>query len=638
MNFGEDESESEFYCDRYEETVDKHQYIGFGNDIQRIIMILLSIFGIFINLYFLISSIIKIIKKKNSKYANISSIEKILCFISICETFISICWLLNFWGMKTIEDLFNSCSLCRALGMIELFFYLFDWMILMTTLIQIKQILVNPLETLKTEKIIFKYIIFCAIFGIATDIFGFFSDVEGVSPMLTCFIDVSGWEFKNEQKIYKNIFYALFFLIPLSFLLYGIYQVFSIIRLPQYKLNKEHKTFFRSYLQYVFTYIILALLLISVYVLDIIIEQQFPNDYIKIYFNIVTILSCSTPLIVGTIRLIKTKLIKKLLFCSCCNKKKCNKRIDYKKDELIKEKDNDEYQFVRFENDVICKEFKKIFIGISFILDKSKTENEEDLKENSEKEELNLINNSIKSNSSYDISNINIENDKDNHYIINKQEILKDFDLEINEDIFVLGQEEINIQGTEYLPIFFKNIRNADNIKVEDLVKVFMPKNVTPDLFQKTNDSNYYINSTNKQFILRSISLEEIEFYKKILKKGKINEYLEKNKDSIINRVYGLYHLKIDDKKNYYIALMENIYESLDIETEPLSQNNDDIRESKSFPKINKNKVEKKMYLNENEINEKIGYDNDDDLYSDNRRISVVHRTFIRRDSIFSLE
>ena len=44
MNFGEDESESEFYCDRYEETVDKHQYIGFGNDIQRIIMILLSIF------------------------------------------------------------------------------------------------------------------------------------------------------------------------------------------------------------------------------------------------------------------------------------------------------------------------------------------------------------------------------------------------------------------------------------------------------------------------------------------------------------------------------------------------------------------------------------------------------------------
>ena len=183
MNFGEDESESEFYCDRYEETVDKNQYIGFGNDIQRIIMILLSIFGIFINLYFLISSIIKIIKTKNSKNANISSIEKILCFISICETFISICWLLNFCGMKTIDDLLNTCSLCRALGMIELFFYLFDWMILMTTLIQIKQILVNPLETLKTEKIIFKYIIFCAIFGIATAIFGFFSDVEGVSPM-----------------------------------------------------------------------------------------------------------------------------------------------------------------------------------------------------------------------------------------------------------------------------------------------------------------------------------------------------------------------------------------------------------------------------------------------------------------------
>ena len=47
------------------------------------------------------------------------------------------------------------------------------------------------------------------------------------------------------------------------------------------------------------------------------------------------------------------------------------------------------------------------------------------------------------------------------------------------------------------------------NIKVEELVKVFLPKNVKPDLFKKTNDSNYYINSTNKQFILNSINLRQ---------------------------------------------------------------------------------------------------------------------------------
>ena len=65
------------------------------------------------------------------------------------------------------------------------------------------------------------------------------------------------------------------------------------------------------------------------------------------------------------------------------------------------------------------------------------------------------------------------------------------------------------------------------------------------------------------QFILRSVTLDQIEYYKKRLKTGKIDEYLKKNKDSIINRAYGLYYLKVDNYKHYYIGLMENIHESI---------------------------------------------------------------------------
>ena len=559
------EKDKAFFCKRYDDSYGI--YIGFGNELHNALFIIISLLGIFINLYFFFSSIKRIINSKQSQKMNVSSLEKILSIISLTETFISICWLINSFGMQTTELMMDRCYACRAIGVIELFFYLFDWMILSSTLFQIKKMITAPLDTLKTEKNIYRYLLFCAIFGIISVIFGFYADVEGESPMLTCFIDVVGWEYETLlESVIRNIFYVMFFLIPICTLLLGIYKVIEIVKLPQYINNKNNRKFFKSYLQYICTYIILALLLISVYVLDYLMGQEVPEGPTKVYVIIVTYLSCSTPLIVGIIRLIKTKLLKKL-FC-CFNKNKGNVNIDYCKDDLLAERktnnDND-YQFVEFEQDLICKEFKKIFIGISFILDKlnqihtEEAEEEETNKEKDEekkdKEKLELLN--LKDNN-------NNETDISNHYIINKQEILKNFDLDINEDLFVLDQEEINIEATEYCPNYFKNYRNDNNLKESQLVKFFQPKNVSPDLFKKTSDSNYYINSTNKQFILRSINLEQIQMYQNILIKGKINEYLENNSDSLINKVYGLYYLKIDNNKDYYIALMENIYETIE--------------------------------------------------------------------------
>ena len=633
-----------FYCDRLELGKGKKEYIGFGNDFQNIVMILFSFFGIFINLYFFISSIKKIIKSRKTGNTNLSSIEKILCVISITETFISICWLINSLAMKTTDEIIKHCNACRVIGNIELFFYVFDWMILSSTLFQIKKILTNPLETLKTEKNIIKYIIFCAIFGIFNVFLGYFADVEGASPMLTCFIDIVGWEYDENERGIKTFFYIMFFFIPICILLYGIYQVYEIVKLPEFKNNKKNRKFFRSYLLYIFTYIILALLLISVYIADYFLKQTVPEGALKFYIKIVTILSCSTPLIVGTFRLVKAKLIRRLFFC----KKENN--IDYNKNEQLMPKrsysrDSGCNNFMEFEQDLICTEFKKIFIAISFILDKSKlsdeTQNENEEEENEKGDELNHINlNTDKNNNKENKGNIinEKEEDIDNYYKINKSEILKDFDLHLNEDIFILNQNEINIEAIEYIPNFFKDLRKQDNLKENKLAEYFQPKNVKSDLFKKTSDSNYYINSTNKQFILKSISLEQIDFFKKNIKKAKIDEYFEKNKDSIINRVYGLYHLKIDKNKHYYIALMENIYESIDNELTlnkvikiNESQETDYVVDSSK--KVN---IEKKMSLNEIEINERIlkkdGDENEADFGS-NRKSTIS-----RRKTVFAEE
>ena len=285
-----------------------------------------------------------------------------------------------------------------------------------------------------------------------------------------------------------------------------------------------------------------------------------------------------------------------------------NNDINYNKNEnlfpernsLTSEKSNN---FIGFEQDVICKEFKKIFIAISYTLDKSKQKTDENIieddnKEEEKKEEI-IINNNDKNN----------EFDFDNFYTINKKEILKDLDLDINDDLFVLDQEEINIEVREYSPKFFQKIRKSDNLNEDKLIKFFLPKNVTPDLFKKTNDSNYYINSTNKQFLLKSINIEEINFFKNKLINGHIDEYLDRNKNSIINRVYGLYYIKMDNEKHYYIALLENIYESIDNQFLP----NRVSRISESFEILDQKEnlkelenIEKIMKIDENEIETKI--------------------------------
>ena len=396
----------------------KDKFIGYTNDLGNIVLIIISILGIVINSSFFIISIRKIIISNKEKNNRISSIEKILCIISLTETFISICWLINSFFMKDSERLVDHCNTCRVIGLTEVFLYLFDWMILVATLIQIKNMLIKPLESFKTVKFIRKYIFFSFLFSVFNVILAYLSEMEGLSPMLTCFIRVTGWDY---EKGYKTVFYMFFFVVPFCILLFGIYQVYIITHLPEY--DKNNKKFFRSYLFYVLAYIILALLLILVYVANYFKDSKDkePNSYLKLYIQINTFISCSTPLIVGTIRLFKTNIIKRVFSCKSKNKLLNNGNIDYNYNEDLNSnnrKTNNEKDtlFFEFEKNQLCTEFKKIFIGISYVLDKYKNY--------SDNAQNNTIDNSIY-NINNSITDIQI-------YHITKKEILKDLDLLIN--------------------------------------------------------------------------------------------------------------------------------------------------------------------------------------------------------------
>lgn len=128
----EEESTIGFFCDRYKgnEMTENIIFIGFGNNVQNVIMILFSVLGVFINLFFFLSLVLKIIKNNKQKKTNISTIQKMWCAISIDETLNSICWIINTIALNTSKEVLNNCGLCRIIGFCELFFYLFNWMIL----------------------------------------------------------------------------------------------------------------------------------------------------------------------------------------------------------------------------------------------------------------------------------------------------------------------------------------------------------------------------------------------------------------------------------------------------------------------------------------------------------------------------
>ena len=220
--------------------VDKDVYVGYGTFGLNIIMIIISLLGIGINSIFSYNYLKQMLVAKNKKgKKDISAVEKILCMVAIVETIISFCWLINNLFMNNTHNMYEHCGVCSAIAHIEIFFYLFDWMILSTSLYQVRILILNPEQLLESGRRVFKYVIICFISALSSLIFSIASKIGGVSPLLTCFINIQILE-----KPIQHCFFWIFFCIPLFTLLFGISQVFLIMRSSEYKLEKNNRIFF----------------------------------------------------------------------------------------------------------------------------------------------------------------------------------------------------------------------------------------------------------------------------------------------------------------------------------------------------------------------------------------------------------
>lgn len=509
-------------------------YVGFGGKLLNIIMIVISIAGIIINSTFSIIYLKKIITIKNKNNLGVSAVEKILSMVAGIETLISICWLLNNCILYNSEKLPERCLFCKILAHVKILFYLFDWLILSTSLYQIKIILLNPQQILESGKRVIKYLLICLVISVSSLIFSISAGIGGVSPMLTCFINIRT-DMDSKQKIYV----ILFFLLPIFCFSFGIYQVILIMKSPQYKNDKNNKEFFIEYSYFVITYIFFSFLLILSYIFNIFKAKNIGEGY-KFIMSIITLLSCSTPLIVGLIRATRTGFFKRIF-----SKKK--KKVKENEEQLVDNNERkEEGRMFDLEKKLLEKLIIKYFTALSYALGKSKYMNDDIEEESKINEDKN--------------GQINLNEHAD--YKITKSEILKDLDLSINEDIKVLQESYIDIEVTEYNTSIFKKLRELEGFNEDKIISMFQPKKGTNQLINKINDT-FYINSTNKLLMLKQIKKESLfSFQRNIL--PSLYNYFANHQNSLICRIFGLYRIKIDNQDDNYMALMYNITESLE--------------------------------------------------------------------------
>ena len=511
----------------------EEEYVGYAKAGGNVVMIIFSVLGIIINSLFSYYYSKNIISIKNKNNAGISAVEKILSMIAIVETFISIFWLVNNARGKIADD-----TQCKVIAYFEIFFNLFDWLILSTSLYQIKIIILNPQEILEAGKRVYRYIIGCLIVSVISLGLSFAAEIGGKSPMLTCFISLD-----NLQETYQSVLFWFFFIVPIFCFLFGGYQVFLIMRSHQYKSEINNRRFFIEYSYFVITYIISSALLIVSYVIHYFLlhhtnREGIDNVAYKIFISLVTLLTCATPLIVGSIRSYRTGFFRRM--CSFCKKRRYNiiEGDNGNQEELIDINIRDEGNpLINIENKMLENIIVKYYTAVSFALGKSKYDDEEG--------EI-----------------VEKEGDNPRRYIIRKDDILKDLDLSLNDDIKVLNETNIDMEVTEYNVSLFKKLRRLENLDEDKIIEVLQPKNGTHDLIHKREET-FYINSSNKILMLKKIKREQMQLFQTKVLPSLYDYFANNNQNSILCRVFGLYRIRIEQQEEVFMALIYNIHETL---------------------------------------------------------------------------
>lgn len=163
---------------------------------------------------------------------------------------------------------------------------------------------------------------------------------------------------------------------------------------------------------------------------------------------------------------------------------------------------------------------------------------------------------------SIEINSVNCK--ETNEYQIDKDKIIKETQSQMVEDLIIQASDNFSTCCIEFAPKIFSYLRRIDEVFEEDLIKSLLPMNNKQGIKESEGRSgNLFLNTDDKQFILKTISFEDAELIRGVLLEKMANHFVT-HKDSIIGRIYGLFKLKIKvglfSEDEIYFILMKNVF------------------------------------------------------------------------------
>jgi len=507
---------------------------------NNLYIIIPSFLSIIMNVIFIVNFILIIYLNKGKN--KMSSLEKLLLPLSILESLISIFWFLSGKYFGTKEEIYNKKEKCKIFATFQTFCYIFDWLLVHFTLSHLKNMILNPLNyILKSKKKIIYYLLISGGSALIFSIISYYMGYVGKSPMLTCFLSIEFYNdgnINNIKDIIGLVIVGLICSIPVIILIIGIINSIVVCKNPSYKHDKENRIIFKNHSLYLFIYLIMTFLITTLYVIEFIKKGKIDNVHLENYFFAISLIICITPLIVGVIRLHQTKIIRKIINKI---KNKCFPSLMNNENESLHPLIEHESTFEQFESLAIKKFVMNIYIALCFCLEKKL--NEEDINYNDLNEEM---------------------NNETNRYIISKKELNTQLEngLLVN-DRLIKMREDFSITCVEFAPKIFKYLRQLDGIKEDVIVRSMLPMNNKIGITEtEGRGGSFFVNSDDHEFILKTITFEELELMRKYLL-FKMVQYLHENNDSIISRVYGVYkisiHTGVFKESEIYFILMRNV-------------------------------------------------------------------------------
>lgn len=508
-------------------------HIGYMKDIPgKIIFISISSLGALLNLIFIITNLIKRNKFKNRK----ASMRKIFLIFPLTDFLTSIYWLISFLYLYELDNIEKNNRLCSLISVFYGELITFQFTLINCLLFHFRKINTNPIEgILKPNKNFIKYIIICLLLGAIVNGLSEYLGIIGRSPMNTCFINT---RFSGESG------FGYIFLIPVACIIFAIIQlVHDLFFVKMFNSDKGIRRIHRKNSLYVFIFCLLHIPLIIVMIMSLIYKK---NNYLEDAFlyhfvKTTTILTCSIPLIMNILRQLQG--LTRFEFINDCLRKKrkakflhSSKTINSFRKMTVTSSDpsmtSDPFEWL--EEHVMEYFMRDILIGVTLSLKESKKY------EIYSSEYMNVNPEDFKEYIKYGVNLTNLEKYKFG-------------------DETIENTDYLDVEVIDYCPKVFAYLRKLEKIDIDKMIESFLPKNNKQGIKESQGKSgSFFISTDNNKYMIKTLKSDELELLKYIFLKEYVH-HIEKNPDSLLCRLYGMYNVILGQGDEILIIVMRNV-------------------------------------------------------------------------------